>query len=280
MRPGRFLAYLIMSVFFSAQAAGGAPDIPFAFREGLIWVTLDGAGAGGPLRFLLDSGASATVLDVQAARRLGLKFGSRESVQGVDGQCAAFHVDGFRAGVGGIPLAPSLLALDLSPVSRSCGERIDGLIGADFFRGHTVQIDFAAQRIRISAPGQSLPVAGAQVIPLALRSDALCVRASVNGGAPQWLRLDTGCDSALEWVPGRHGICKPAGTSVAAAAGSPGAITADLALGPEHLRGVKVGLHAAPMFAGESGLLGNGVLSRFRVTVDAAGSRLLLERDR
>jgi hypothetical protein len=276
----RLFALLVVSVLFSAQASGGPVEVPFVFHNGLIWVRLDQPAPGPPLHFLLDSGAGATVLDVQAARRLGLKFGGREAVQGVDGRCAAYRVDGFRAAVAGIPLAHALLALDLGPVSRSCGERIDGLIGADFFRGRIVQVDYAAERIRIFAPGEFAPGADAQVLPLAIRNDAFCVQASVNGCAPQWLRLDTGCDSALEWVPGPHGLQNGAGASIAATTGRPHALAADLRLGPERLHGVKAGLHAAPMFAGESGLLGNGVLSQFRITFDASGPRAFLARVR
>jgi len=269
-----------MTVLFTAHAKGAegaASGIPFTYRAGLIWVQLDGPGA--PLHFLLDSGASATVLDLQAARRLGLKFGRRETVLGVNGRCFAYRVDGLNAAIAEVPLAHSMLAIDLSPVSRSCGQRIDGLIGADFFRGRVVQIDFAAQKIRVLAAGE-LPVAGAEVIPLAVRNDALCVRASVNGHALQWLRLDTGCDSALEWVPGGYVPRNAAGASIATAKGSGHAIETDVALGPERFTAVKTGLHEAPMFAGESGLLGTGLLSRFCVTVDTAGSRLLLGRNR
>jgi len=276
----RLFAYLIVSVLFSAQAAGGPVEVPFIFHNGLIWLKLEAGVPGPPLHFLLDSGAGATVIDVQTARRLGLKFGSRETVQGVDGRCAAYRVDGFRAAVADIPLAHALLALELGPVSRSCGERIDGLVGADFFSGRIVQVDYAAERIRIFDPGEFTPAADAQLLPLVMRNDAFCVRASVNGCAPQWLRLDTGCDSALEWVPGPHGVQNGAGTSFAAVARTPHALAADLTLGPERLRGVKAGLHAAPMFAGESGLLGNRVLSQFRITFDAGESRVFLARVR
>ena len=41
---------------------------------------------------------------------------------------------------------------------------------------------------------------------------------------------------------------------------------------------VPTGIHGNPIFAGESGLLGNGLLSRFsRITVDAKAHRLILE---
>ena len=51
-------------------------------------------------------------------------------------------------------------------------------------------------------------------------------------------------------------------------------------LGSERLSAVQTGVHQQPLFSGEAGLLGNGLLSQFRVTVDAGKSRLLLDRIR
>ena len=48
--------------------------------------------------------------------------------------------------------------------------------------------------------------------------------------------------------------------------------------GAERVSSVKTGVHAQPIFPGEAGLIGNGLLSQFQVTVDIPGSRLLLPR--
>ena len=277
MRVASLLAILTSTVLFSARPARAATEIPFAFRDGMICLKVRVAGQPAALNFLLDSGAGASVLDLQTARRLGLKFGSRETVQGVQGRCAAYRVDGLAANVAAIPIARSMLALDLSPVSQGCGSRIDGLLGADFFHGRIVQIDFAAQKIRLLTRGE-VSTAGAQVVPLAIRNDALCIRVGVNGNAPQWMRLDTGCSSALEWVARSSAGRKDARTSIATAIGSRRSIHTDVTLGSERFAAVKTGLHDEPMFAGEAGLLGNGLLSQFRVTVDTAKSQLFLTR--
>ena len=92
------------------------------------------------------------------------------------------------------------------------------------------------------------------------------------------MRLDTGCSSALEWVVTDAKLRHAAGTSVAAAAGSRAHIHTEVLLGSERLSAVKTGVHQQPLFSGEAGLLGNGLLSQFRVTVDAGKSRLLLDR--
>ena len=278
MRVTPLLAILICSLLPGLQPARAATEIPFTFRAGMIWLKIGVAGQAAPLSFLLDSSAGRSVLHLGTAQRLGVKLGVCETVQGVDGRCAAYRVESFAATVGSsVPLPREVLALDLSSVSAGCGARIDGLLGADFFRERIVQIDFAAQKIHLLNRDE-LPTSGAQILPLVSRNDAFCVRVSVDQNAPQWMRLDTGCSSALEWVVTEAKLRRATGTSVAAAAGSRAHIQTDVLLGSERLSSVKTGVHQQPIFSGEAGLLGNGLLSQFRVTVDTAKSRLLLDR--
>lgn len=278
MRVALLLLPLIIQFWaFSAPPARAAAEIPFAYQGGMIWLKVAVSGQAAPLRFLLDSGATASVVDLQAARRLGLKFGGCETVQGAQGSCCAYRAGGLAAQIAGIPLSSSPLAVDLTAVSRGCGSRIDGLLGADFFQGRIVQIDFAAGKIRLLTR-EEISAKTAEVLPLADRHGALCVRVGVNGDAPRWVRLDTGCNSALEWVAGGPATRKSPRTSIAAATGSNRYIHADVTIGSEHFAAVKTGLHDDPMFAQEAGLLGNGLLSRFCVTMDLAKSRVLLSR--
>lgn len=246
----------------------------------MIWLKVRVAGQATPLDFLLDSGAGSSVLHLGTAQRAGLKLGARETVQGVGGSCTAYRIDRFAAMVANAVSVPGeVLALDLSGVAARCGARIDGLLGADFLRDRIVQIDFAAQKLRLLDRGE-IAASRAQVLPLARRNDAFCVRVGVDRNSPQWMRLDTGCSSALEWVVAGAKSRRASGTSLATAAGSDEHIHADVLLGSERFAGVETGVHRKPIFSGEAGLLGNGLLSRFCVTVDAGKSRLLLERRR
>ena len=241
----------------------------------MIWVDVAVSGANKRLAFLLDSGAGTTVIDLAAARRLGLKLGRSQSVQGVGGRTVAYATSGFNASAASVPISSSPLALDLSGPSAGCGRRIDGLIGADFFRTRVIQINYAARSIRLldRAATDALP---GDILPLTFRSDALCARISINGNKPEWLRLDTGCNTALEWVIGKRGANTLPQTTIGLHAGSARETITDVTLGTRQVTGVKTGIHASPMFAGESGLIGNGLLSRFTVTIDARGRRCVL----
>lgn len=241
----------------------------------MIWLKVAVAGRGAPLHFLLDSGAGASVVDLATARRLGLKLGERQTAIGASGRADCYRVDGFDARVEGVPVATTLLALDLSGPSRSCCRHIDGLIGADFFRDHIVRIDFAAETIQLLERSE-LNSSGCQVLPLTQRNDTLCARVSVDGNAPDWLRLDTGCSTTLEWVVNGDEAKKRGLTNAGANAAAVREVQTGVQIGALRVAAVKTGLHTKALFAGESGLIGNGLLSRFTVTIDAARHCCLL----
>ncbi|MEO8351735.1 MAG: retropepsin-like aspartic protease, partial [Chthoniobacteraceae bacterium] len=198
MRPSLLFRFAIFVVTtLAAVAADAAREIPCEYRDGMIWVKVTATSDGVSLNFLLDSGAGASVLDLAAARRIGVKLGRSETVHGVSGRTTAYRVNGFDARTGETAGPASLLALDLSDVSASVSRRIDGLLGADFLRGRAVQIDYAAGRLRLLERAE-VSAAGCESLPLVRRNDALCIRVAVAGNSAEWMRVDTGCNSALE----------------------------------------------------------------------------------
>ena len=273
----RLFTSLAVAIVALASPLHAATEIPFSYSGGMIWVKVRAAGQSVPLNFLLDSGAGASVLDLGAARRIGVQLGRSESVQGVDGRATAYRVSDFRSEVGGVAVPSSLLALDLSGVSAGVSQQIDGLLGADFFENRIVQIDFAAEKIRLLTR-EELKETGCEVLPIASRNGAMCVRVGVAGQPCEWMRVDTGCSSALRWVVTDSKAKKLEGTSLGITAKAGRTLNADVQLGSSRFTGVKTGIHTRRIFAGESGLLGNGLLSRFTVTIDGKTDRLVLAK--
>lgn len=248
--------------------------IPFEFVNGLIWVRVAVPDAKKPLDFVVDSGAGATVLDFDAARRLKLKFGEACPVFGVGQNGVAYKIAAFQGSVAGVALSPEVFALSLRHSKREQKRRIDGMIGQDFFRHRVVEIDFARQ-VMVLLP-KSVKRKGATELPLRYQADVMCVPVALEGGRPEWMRLDTGCVTPLEWTlkptaqvrfPEAKGKKNPSRMEG----------MTSVQLGGAKVGPLPVGFHAAPFFKDEAGLLGNGVLSLFRVTIDAREMRLLLE---
>lgn len=274
--PPRFLS-LLGALLTLLGAHSVAEVIPFSDRDDLLWLKVAVPGRSEPLHFLLDSGASATVLDLQTARALGMPLGNPITVRGVHSRATAYRWNDFSGRVGGLALSREVIAVDLSHVSRQCHQRIDGLVGADFFRGRIVQVDYAAKVVRVF-PRCRAPAFTGTPVRVAIRNDVMCVPVSCDGGSERWTRLDTGCDSDLHWVAGSGGKAAGRAASIAARPGARGSVATEVNLGPERVARVKATLHPAPIFPGESGLVGNGILSRFTVTFDRDGKRLLLAR--
>jgi len=227
---------------------------------------------------LLDTGAAVSVLNSATAERLKLRLGSSVNVRGVETTFTGHCLKGVSVSADGVALPAPTLDVDLQTLSASCARPVDGLLGADFFCERVVQIDFAAQKLRILPP--HTPFKSDDALALQLRRRGMRVPISVNGRKSQWVRLDTGCVSALQWVTStvRADDCMRKAAIGLTAISVPQTETT-IQIGPHQFENVPTGIHKKPIFQGEAGLLGNGLLSRFSsITIDAKSGHLILER--
>jgi hypothetical protein len=265
------------AVLFRAQAAPlGAVEFPFKFHDGFLWVEVTVPQSAEPLNFLFDSGASASVVNLKTAQRLKLPLGNPGAVRGVDATTTGFFPQRLMATADKIPLKKDYLAVDLSQLGRACRCCVDGLIGMDFFRGKVVQIDFAEHKIRLLKSTKGIE--GKTVITLKMRPCGMEVPVQVNGGEPRFVRLDTGCASPLQWVTAgvqpKDCSQRPA---IALSRFTVSETKSTVRLGNVEFQSVPTGIHAREIFAGEAGLIGNGILSGFKtVTIDTRRSQLIL----
>jgi hypothetical protein len=253
-------------------------EFPFEFREGLLWVQVAVPQSDKPLNFLLDTGAGASVINLNTARRLNLHLGKQVIVQGVEYTTKGFWSQRLFVKANGVQLQKNYLAVDLGKLGQACNCCVDGLIGADFFQGRVVQIDFDAQKIRILKSDDAEKFN--EALLLKLRSCGMRVPITVNGHKRQWVRLDTGCASALQWVTSgvRLEQCAPK-TAIGLTAISIPQTQTTVNIGKQAFEKVPTGLHETAIFPGEAGLLGNGLLSRFStVTIDVKAGRVILEK--
>lgn len=272
-----FVVTLIAALFQAHAAPTIQAEFPFEFREGLLWIEVNIPQSEKPLNFLVDTGAGVSVINLNTAKRLGLKPGRQVKVRGVETTLTGYWQQQISATVGEMKLPEDYLAVDLERLSRSCETPVDGLIGADFFRGRVVQIDFEAQKIRLLKP-DALEKSD-DIVPLQMRSCGMCVAVGVNGGANQWVRLDTGCATALQWVTADVPKQCTRQIAIGLADVSVPQSKTKVNLGANEFSDVPTGLHEKVIFAGEAGLLGNGLLARFaRVTIDAKAGRVILEK--
>lgn len=266
-----------LTTFNAGAAKPVSSSFPMEYREGLIWLKIKVRGSAKPLNLLLDSGANVSVINISTARKLRMKKGQPVEVGGVDAATIGYWPEHLPVSDFTAPLPADFLAVDLSTLSRDSECPVDGLLGADFFARHAVRIDFARHKIDIDS--YERPVGRQAEIPLRLNKGAPQVPLCVDGESNQWVRLDTGCNSALHWVSSK---VPPAGytpqVAVALTKISIPVTKTKVQLGPFSFEDVPTGIHSTEIFAGEAGLLGNGILDHFRtVTIDLPAQRLLLE---
>lgn len=271
------LAVLLLAGMSVAQAQ---PEpmaaISFDFVDGFILIEAHVSQSKRPLTMLLDSGAGVSVVSLRTARQLQLKLGAPENVRGVGADAVAYHIDPLTASAQDIPLASVPLAVDLHNAAQICSHPVDGIIGINFFEGRIVQIDYAARCIRLLSHAEA--AAGTSTLSIRVLNHVMSVPVSVNDSAPRWTRVDTGCNDELHWViPRANEPQRARGVSIGFLTDTNDTALSSVRLGDRFLPGVETCLHGQPIFPGESGLLGNGVLSAFIVTFDNVNHRMILQ---
>ncbi|MDD5140603.1 MAG: aspartyl protease family protein [Verrucomicrobiales bacterium] len=265
-------------LFNEAQAASPTANngIPFEYSEGFLWVQVEVPQSARPLNFLFDTGAEISVINADTVKALGLSAGKKIHVQGVQATTAGHWPVRLAAKAGNVNLPSKYLSLDLSQLSHSCSRPLDGLLGADFIQGKVVEIDFQSHLLRFR---EGISPAKSDIdLPLKVSGNCFCVPVHVNNQKQQWVRLDTGCATALQWVTADVGVGTQSAIPAIGLAGLaiPQAKTT-VSLGEKQFDQVPTGIHRRAIFAGESGLLGNALLSRFKtVTIDTKSAHLVL----
>ena len=282
------------SVIRDARIVGGAASaqVPFERYGGLILVNLSIDGHA-PMPFILDSGG-LNLLTPDAARELGIQGKGNQAVQGVGTQTQSLQV----ADVGSFRLGPvqmeqqRFLIVDLPLLLTDRGDRpaVAGLIGYELLRRFTTRIDYDRQQLTFTAAGSLRNSAGADVLPLSFDGRTPLVHASVNGVDGVFM-MDTGDSGDLtvfEPFAKAHRIALDGTVSASHSGGVGGIIenrsghVANFALGEHALLGPpatfsapKTGVFASELLAGN---IGQGILSRYVMTLDYASRRMQLQR--
>src|SRR5438128_1579569 len=96
----------------AASATATCPEIPFEFREGLLWIKATVRQSGESLNLLVDTGAGVSVLNTSAAERLGLKRGRPIAVRGVEVALSGYSLKALPLSAGEFQLPSPALAVD------------------------------------------------------------------------------------------------------------------------------------------------------------------------
>lgn len=271
-------------------------DMPFELSAGKVFVEVRVNGEG-PYPFVLDTGSPTAVVDLHLAEALGIALSTRGRIQGAgEGSTAAAMASGVTLDLGGItiPLDTVIAVAINDRLSPFNGRPIMGLIGNDFIMSRVVEIDYERSRL-IIREGHGWKYDGEGVsIPVRVRGHTTVQGAiTVNGERiPARLMVDTGAELGMSLTAPfveKHRLMDRAEPAIKATVG--------FGLGGEvrhavcRLERVEIGAAAveAPVctlsadkrgalaMSTWDGLIGAGILSRYRVIFDGPGRRMILE---
>ncbi|HTD36743.1 MAG TPA: retropepsin-like aspartic protease [Candidatus Limnocylindrales bacterium] len=272
----RFLLVSALLAIASPAAAVPVAVIPFTDNGKLPSLAVR-VGGSQPLPFVLDSGASRSVIDAQTARRLGLQRTGVYLGTGAGAGRVPFDVYRDVALSAGAArwTAPTAWGIALGSAGTTLPEA--GLVGSDFFFRFVVDVDYAAHRITVYDPRTYHHTGPGTALPIAFHKRLATIPATlaVPGRAPQrrTLTIDTGSEDELDdaLVATTTGPKRYAGsTGLGRSAPLVIAPVDWIAIGPYRLRNITGASGRVP-------IVGSGLLRRFHVTFDYAHRRLYLQ---
>lgn len=247
-----------------------------------------------PVRLLIDSGSTTSLIDADLAKRLNLETGGVARVQGaglLTGSIARVdHLD--IAGIRFAPFFMEAVPLRLPPPIARDG--IDGVLGYDLFAPLVIRISYRHEQIQLFDPGSFKYAGTGQVLAIETASRVPITTASVGQNDRGTFTVDTGSDARLVLYrsfadANRRDFIDPWDYSQDLGSGAGGdfptriATVSRLNLGSYSLPNLvtEVIMREAGAFGSSSsdGIVGSGSLALFdAVFFDYPNKRLILER--
>lgn len=271
-------------------------QVPLRVDLGNVFVDVLVNGSG-PHTFLLDTGSPVTAIDRGVARRLDLDVRSIGTASGAGGDSVpAGRVDGVAVRIGSQRAAPDgvvVLPLD-SLMSPAADRAVDGVVGYPFFRGRVVEIDFRGRSLRVHDRTRYRYDGPGHRIRMTVRNGWPVLEGVADlpdlGPTPVELMVDLGSrGNVLFTTPFvrryrlvgllRDTARATLGKGLGGAARFLLARVDGVQLGDLWLEDVVAGFSTgrALPFRQFGGVIGTGVLRRYRMVLDYPGGELILE---
>lgn len=301
--PAFLLILAVASATSRAQPvpkpAAAPVSIPFELvtRHVIVKVRINNSR---PLSFVFDTGDKVGIVDLARAQELGLNLHGQVHVGGAgSGQLTGSLVQGANWTLPGLEgfSQPVTLALPFDRLAARFGHDFDGIIGSDFIKRFVVEIDYPARVIRLHDKDTFTYTGAGESIPIRLDSQGhpiLEAEVTPIGSAPVKGKyvLDIGSGNSLALhspFVAEHGLLDAnlktirtigAGGAGGQTLGRTGRV-AELKIGKFKISNPtvffsqdKAGAFANTALAGN---IGQQIASKFRVFLDYAHERVILE---
>lgn len=180
----------------ATQLPPEAPMNKDAGRGNEIFVTLQLAN-GKNLPFLIDTGASTTVMDKSLEPLLGKRLSSGEiHLFGAGQEADSYFAPAlYLANTPLMMTGPYVTVIDCSMMSRDSARPVMGILGMDVLRHYCIQLDFAANKIRFLDSKTADRGGWGKAFPLFDIGDGCCyISQDLVDTEGRGSLIDTGCD--------------------------------------------------------------------------------------
>jgi|GEM_PF-6116900 len=246
-------------------------------------------------KFIVDTGASQTVLDKSVAQKLGPFTGGNYSITTGGKALSVNYMTLSNLSVGDINMDNiTAMVHDLSSLTLAPGSRIGGLLGANVLKRFLVTIDYRDKVLILANPRSVAIPKGATILPITPVFSAAVpvVKATLDDKLSANFLLDTGAPFNNLPVGLAKSLLNTPVLPVAKAAGLDGQ---KVAMGAVRFKTLKLDnlvvsdpvFAVSPQMAATSpsglftasalGILGNPIWRQFRTTLDYRNERLILE---
>ncbi len=275
---------------YSFTQGSGSAMVPFTTYESHIYLPVRLAGSDEELMFMVDSGASMTVIDSTLAARMGYPLGERMIGAGAGGTADIYmtRIEGFS--IEGVNFEEQTVIA--YPISGLIGRFIDievaGILGFDFLSRFVTKIDYEKGIMTLFDPDSA---SAAAPIDAPLIHNVFSLECVVDGLFSGNFLIDTGAASSLlqKRFSEEHGLFDNRRLIEISLMGAGGEEIGYLA----RFDSLEIGGFTIkqPIFAlskeeggigafpGISGIIGNDILQRFTLTLDYGNQRIGLERN-
>jgi len=270
-----------------------ALNIPIEVDNNIVLVNVSVNGKS-PVKMILDTGASATIVNADRAESLGLK-----GITGASGSATGGKIEGKMAI--GVSIGVSNMYVDdahvvIVPMTRTPGFEFDGILGSDFFNDFVVEIDYLNKVMDLYVPLTFRYRGRGRIVPLKIagrKTPAVAASFRFKNGqrVDANLELDTGADSAFllndSFVKRFRLLRTSKGLTQTIGRGADGeqervlGAAKQVTFGSFLFSDVPVFFSLQKNDASASdqidGIVGGEVLRRFKVIIDYSRSRMILE---
>jgi Aspartyl protease len=254
----------------------------------LIRVSVNGSK---PLKFIFDTGASASIISAQRAADLGLKTKGEAKGTATGGKIQGSFIEGVSLSVQGAEVSDQTIGAFTLPMPP--GFEFDGIIGYDFINQFVVELDYLNKTMNLHNPGTYQYSGKGEVIPLILGGRTPLARTKIilERRAPLEARLevDTGGDNTFviygSFVKKKKLVEATQQTNQETRRGAGGEEqvvntqfkAAQLGSFVFKNPPAELALNTERGDAGEDGLIGGEILRRFKVILDYSRQQMILE---